>query len=81
VRNNGVTAATLASVSGPTLKAGDQLLFRAIGSTLELWRFDAGVWTKLLSATDSTYTGAGYLALSARDGTVRIANFGGGALP
>jgi hypothetical protein len=80
-RTNGTTSTTLASVTGPTLAPGDQLLFRAIGSTLELWRFDAGAWTRILSATDSTFQGAGYLNLTARDGAVRLTNFGGGTLP
>ncbi|HWJ49516.1 MAG TPA: hypothetical protein VNR42_00755, partial [Solirubrobacteraceae bacterium] len=80
-RTNGATSTTLASVNGPTLQPGDQLLFRAIGSTLELWRFDAGAWTRILTATDSTFPGAGYLNLTARDGTVRLTNFGGGTLP
>jgi hypothetical protein len=80
-RVNGTTSTTLASVNGPTLNAGDQLLFRAIGTTLELWRSDAGTWTRILAATDTTYQGAGYLNLTARNGTVRLTNFGGGTLP
>ncbi len=80
-RINGTTSQTLAIATGPTLNAGDRLLFRAIGTTLELWRFDAGAWTRVLSATDSTFQGAGYLSLSARNGKVRLANFGGGTLP
>lgn len=80
-RVNGSTSITLAAANGPTLNPGDQLLFRAIGTTLELWRSDAGSWTRVLSATDSTYQGAGYLNLTARDGSVRLTNFGGGTLP
>jgi hypothetical protein len=80
-RTNGTTSTTLASVNGPTLNPGDQLLFRAIGTTLELWRFDAGTWTRILAATDSTYQSAGYLNLTSRDGAVRLTNFGGGTLP
>jgi hypothetical protein len=80
-RTNGTTSTTLATVNGPTLNPGDQLLFRAIGTTLELWRFDAGAWTRILSATASTYQSAGYLNLTARDGAVRLTNFGGGTLP
>ncbi len=80
-RTNGTTSTTLATANGPTLQPGDQLLFRAIGTTLELWRFDAGAWTRILTARDSTFTSAGYLNLTARDGTVRLTNFGGGTLP
>jgi hypothetical protein len=81
VRVNGSTSTTLVSANGPSLKAGDRLLFRAIGTTLELWRFDAGSWTRLLVTTDTTYQTAGYLNLTARDGAVRLSNFGGGTLP
>ncbi len=80
-RVNGITGATLASANGPTLSAGDQLLFRAIGTTLELWRLHTGTWTRILTATDSTFQSAGYLNLTARNGTVRMTNFGGGTLP
>jgi hypothetical protein len=80
-RTNGTTSMVLTSSEGPTLKAGDRLLFRAIGTTLELWRENAGTWTRLLSATDTAYQGAGYLNMTARNGTVRLANFGGGTLP
>jgi hypothetical protein len=80
-RTNGGIAATLASQTGPTLKAGDRLLLRAIGSTIELWRFSLGSWTLLLSATDTTYKGAGYVALSAANNVVQVDNFGGGTLP
>jgi hypothetical protein len=80
-RVNGTTSTTLASVNGPTLNAGDQLLFRAIGTTLELWLSNAGTWTRILYANDSTFAGAGYINLTARDGSVRLTNFGGGTLP
>ena len=82
LRTNGAsTSTTLASVTGPELVAGDELLFRAIGTTLELWRNSAGTWTKILSATNGTISGGGYLALIARDNAVRLDNFGGGTLP
>jgi hypothetical protein len=80
-RVNGTTSTTLASVNGPSLSAGDELLFRAIGPTLELWLSNAGTWTRILSAKDSTFEGPGYINLTARDGSVRLANFGGGTLP
>jgi hypothetical protein len=80
-RVNGTTSVTLATASGPTLNAGDRLLFRAIGPTLELWRASAGSWTRILTASDATYQGAGYLNLTARNGAVRLTSFGGGTLP
>ncbi len=71
----------LASANGPTLSPGDTLLFRAIGSTLELWRETGTTWTRILTTTDSTISNAGYLMLSARNTAVRVDNFGGGTLP
>jgi hypothetical protein len=81
VRVNGTTSTTLASANGPTLNPGDQLLFRAIGSTLELWRGTGSTWTRILAATDGTYPGAGYLNLTTRNSVVRLDNYGGGTLP
>jgi hypothetical protein len=80
-RTNGTTSTVLTSVDGPSLKAGDRLLFRGIGTTLELWRENAGAWTRLLTTTDTAFQGAGYLNMTSRNGTVRLANFGGGTLP
>lgn len=80
-RTSGTASTTLASVTGPKLNAGDQLLFRAIGTTLELWRGAAGSWTRILTANDSTFKSSGSLALLARNGSVRLDNFGGGTLP
>jgi hypothetical protein len=68
-------------VTGPELVAGDKLLFRAIGTTLELWRDSGGAWTKILSATNGTISSSGNLALIARDNAVRLDDFGGGTLP
>jgi len=76
-RVNGV-GSLLAAVVGPELQPGDQLLFRAVGSTLDLWVGHAGSWTKALTATDTTYTGSGFLGLSTRNNVVRLDNFGGG---
>ena len=80
-RTNGNTSTILTSANGPSLSPGDELLFRAIGTSLELWRMDAGTWTRLIAVSDVAYQGAGYLNLTARDSTVRLANFGGGSLP
>jgi hypothetical protein len=81
VRINGQSVATLATATGPELSAGDRLLFRATGSTLELWRATARTWTRILSATDTRLPGAGYLALMTRNTAVRLDDFGGGSLP
>jgi hypothetical protein len=81
VRTNGLTTTTVASATGPTLNPGDQLLFRAIGTTLELWRESSGTWSRILVGTDGTYQNAGYTFVTARDPAVLLDNFGGGTLP
>lgn len=81
VRTNGLTTTTVASATGPTLNPGDQLLFRAIGTTLELWRESSGIWSRILVGTDGTYQNAGYTFVTARDPAVLLDNFGGGTLP
>jgi hypothetical protein len=76
-RVNG-SLAVLVSVTGPELQAGDRLLFRAVGATLEFWLGHAGSWTKVVSTNDSTYTTAGYIALTSKNAVVRLDDFGGG---
>jgi hypothetical protein len=76
-RTNGSFSA-LASVTGPELQAGDRLLFRASGSTLELWLQHANSWTLVLTTSDSSYAGAGYLTLTGRNTVERLDDFGGG---
>lgn len=52
---------------------------QAIGSTIKMFEDVGSGWAEKLSTTDSTYTAAGYLAMSV-DGTVGINDdFGGGA--
>ena len=81
LRTNGETGSVLASTTGPELSPGDQLLFRAIGTSLQLWRGSGGVWTRILATTDSTIRQAGYVGLLTHNSTVRLDNFGGGTLP
>jgi hypothetical protein len=80
VRGSNGVATILASATGPELNPGDKLLFRAVGSHLQFWRFDAGSWSLLLNATDSTYAGSGYLCISSRNSVVRLDDFGGGTI-
>jgi streptogramin lyase len=80
-RIGGVDASTLASVTGPELNPGDQLLFRAIGTSLQLWRGSAGTWTQILTANDPRITNPGNIAVLARDSSLRLDNVGGGTLP
>jgi hypothetical protein len=58
------------------LQAGDVLLLRARGSTLEAWHRRGTTWTRLGSATDSAYAGAGYVGVGIRGKTGRLDDFG-----
>jgi hypothetical protein len=57
------------------LVAGDLLLLRATGSTLEAWRHN-GSWARLGFVTDSTYAAAGYVGVGLRGTTGRADDFG-----
>ena len=51
------------------LAAGDTLLLRAKGTTIEAWRNDGSSWTRLGVVTDSTYGAAGYTGIGLRGTT------------
>jgi hypothetical protein len=76
-RVNGALS-VLAYVAGPELQAGDQLLFRVVGTRLDLIRGHGGTWTNVLSATDTTFPSAGYIGVGAKNNALRIDDFGGG---
>ena len=62
-----------------TAGAGSRIGITVIGTTVTAW-YSPGAnagWTQLLTTTDGTYQGAGYIALEARGS--HIDNFGGGA--
>jgi fibronectin type 3 domain-containing protein len=58
------------------IAAGDTLLLRAHGSTLESWRRSGSTWTRLGTVSDSTYAGAGYAGVGLRGTTGRLDDFG-----
>ena len=53
------------------LAAGDVLLLRVKGSTLEAWRHDGSAWSRLGVVQDSTYAAAGYVGVGMRGTTGR----------
>ena len=59
-------------------QSGDTLLLRRSGEALELWRKNAGAWTKLLTTVDPEYT-RGMLGLGLDDDDGEWDDFGGGA--
>jgi hypothetical protein len=70
-------ALTTLGTIGQDIAAGDTLLLRAQGSTLEAWRKNGATWTRLGAVTDSTYPGAGYIGVGIRGRTGRLDDFGG----
>lgn len=66
----------LSSDSAARFVADDQIGFSAVGSTLTVYKNG----TAVLTATDSTYSSAGYLAIGMRSWSGRIDDFGGGTI-
>ena len=58
------------------LAAGDVLLLRVQGSTLEAWLRSGTTWSRLGSADDARYTSAGYVGIGIRGKTGRLDDFG-----
>jgi hypothetical protein len=59
------------------IAAGDRLLLRLVGSTIEAWRQTASGWSRLAQAADSTYPAAGMIGVALRGTTGRLDDFGG----
>ena len=58
------------------LTAGDTLLLRVNGSTVEAWRHDGTTWTRLGTAQDTTYPTAGRVGVGIRGTTGRLDDYG-----
>lgn len=76
------TAATiLGAAVGLDLVAGDSIGLEAIGTTLTMYRKNAGSWASVLSRTDATYGSAGNIGILIQDNTTGFwDNFGGGTV-
>lgn len=60
------------------MSPGDRFMARRIGSQIEGWVYQGGSWQKKLEGTDPSYVG-GKIGLFARNTTLRLDDFGGGA--
>ena len=58
------------------LAAGDTLLLRTKGPTLEVWRNNSSTWTRLGTTQDTTYTTPGNSGIGLRGTTGRLDDFG-----
>lgn len=65
---------------GQARSVGDILGLELVGSTLAGYVRTSGVWSAPITQTDSTYTSAGYLALSLGGTTGSYDDFGGGTI-
>jgi hypothetical protein len=78
----GAVGAVLASGTIP-LANGDSIGLQAIGNILTVWRRPAGYFDFQLiaTATDNTYTSAGYLGVRIQNTTMAVDDVGGGTIP
>src|SRR5262249_25709474 len=67
---------TTLKVINQELVAGDVLLLRVKGQTLEAWRNNGTGWALLGVAPDSTYSAAGFVGVGLRGTTGRVDDFG-----
>lgn len=75
---NGAASTALKTFTVP-FAAGDAAGLRISGSTITAYRkAGAGAWAAVGSATDAAIAGAGYVAFTLGDTTVRGGSFGGG---
>jgi fibronectin type III domain protein len=72
--DNGVSTRLL--TQSQDLAAGDVLLLRVQGSTVEAWRNDGTFWARLGTTTDATYGAAGAVGVGIRGTTGRLDDFG-----
>jgi hypothetical protein len=59
------------------LAAGDTMLLRASGTTLEAWHHDGTTWSRLGTVADAAHSGAGFVGVSLRGTSGRLDDFGG----
>lgn len=62
-----------------TIANGAKFWARNLAGALTLYQLIAGVWTAILTATDTTY-GAGFLGVGCDDATLVVDDIGGGAI-
>ena len=75
------TDTQLGATFNQTLAVGDSIGISAIGSTISAYyKPSGGSWTLLASRTDTTYSGAGYLALESEIGGWKCDDFTGGTV-
>lgn len=69
---------TIASGSGVIFSSGDGLGIRCVGTAIELWVRQSGVWSKKLETADGSIPNGGYIGMELNGATAVIDDFGGG---
>jgi len=79
---NGVSTNIVPWTAGITITHGDSWEFKAIGTTLTLSRRAPGgsTWSTVWTGTDTSLTGAGFLALTIRNAVSTVDTFGGNTI-
>lgn len=77
---NNVYQGDAVTTTGPELGPGDKIGLRCQGSTISGYLNKDGIWTRVATWTDTSFTGAGYIGLEIKDinGTGRVDDFSGG---
>lgn len=70
----------LGSTVGQAYASGDSFGAERIGSTLTGYLKTGGVWSSVITQSDSTYTSAGYIGVQMEDSVFRIDDFSGGTV-
>ena len=58
------------------LAAGNRVLFRAVGSSLEAWLGEGSGWSRVGRVGDATYSAVGYTGIGLSGTTGRLDDFG-----
>lgn len=81
LREDANAQAWLITANVAALTVGDKLGLRVVGSRVEVWVFQSGVWSLVIATTDSTYaTGDGGILVSQSASGVAADDFGGGPI-
>lgn len=75
--NGSATSIASASI---TWQPADKVGIRCVGSAIEAWRHDGSSWSMIASATDATYSAAGYCGLGISNQQCRMDDFYAGTI-
>ncbi len=77
---SGAWAGQVGSAIQHPLVAGDKIGICCMGTTIELWAYESGSWSRLIQATDTSHQTAGYIGAEIYHNVARLDDFGGGTV-